>query len=59
MIQTVITLLWIFGSAMILYGGSIWYAAWHSPEDSEAGKWYVVAGMAAFCLAMEIQKNVQ
>ncbi len=38
--------LWIFGVCAILYGSTLLYWAWHSPEDADAAKVYIAGGMA-------------
>ncbi len=49
--------LWIFGVCAILYGSTLLYWAWHSPEDADAAKRWIVIGLLLLNLAMAIMQQ--
>ena len=51
-------ILWIFGVCAILYGSTLLYLAWHSPEDADAAKVYIAVGMAAVSGAIWIMNKI-
>ena len=49
--------LWIFGVCAILYGSTLLYWAWHSPEDADAAKRWIIIGLLLLNLAMAIMQQ--
>ena len=50
--------LWIFGVCAILYGSTLLYWAWHSPEDADAAKGWIVIGLLLLNLTIAIINNL-
>ena len=58
MITGIIIAAWIFGVCAILYGSTLLYWAWHSPEDADAAKVYITVGMAAVSGAIWLMNKI-
>ncbi len=58
MLTALLPVLWIFGVCAILYGSALLYWAWHSPEDADAAKWFIVAGMLAVSGAIWLMSKI-
>ncbi len=58
MLTALLPLLWIFGVCAILYGATLLYWAWHSPEDANAAKVYIAVGMVAVSGAIWIMSKI-
>ena len=57
MITGIIIAVWIFGVCAILYGSTLLYWAWHSPEDADAAKRWIVIGLLLLNLALAIMQQ--
>jgi len=51
-------ILWVFGVASFLYGTTLLYWAWHSPDDASAAKWHIVAGVVCVGVAVWIMNKI-
>ncbi len=58
MVTGVIVAVWIFGVCAILYGSTLLYWAWHSPEDADAAKVYIAVGVAMVSGAIWIMSKI-
>ncbi len=58
MVTGIIVAVWIFGVCAILYGSTLLYWAWHSPEDADAAKRWIVVGLAGIYFATLIMNRL-